>query len=98
LHLSFALSDPARVERLFLTVGFRETRVTHETHEAAFPSFDDYWAPVEEATGVMPQAYRALPEPQRRAVRKEVRTRLAPFEASGRLVMSLEMLIATGRA
>jgi ubiquinone/menaquinone biosynthesis C-methylase UbiE len=98
LHLSFALSDPVGLAGLFRAAGFREIRVTHETHETAFPSFDDYWAPVEEATGVMPQAYRALPEPQRRAVQQEVRSRLAPFESTGRLIMSLEMLIATGRA
>ena len=52
--------EPARVERLFRDAGFRETRVMHEIRETAFPSFDDYWAPIEGATGVMPQAYRSF--------------------------------------
>jgi hypothetical protein len=38
------------------------------------------------------------PEPSRRAVREEVHARLSEFEADGRLVMSVEMLIAAGRA
>ncbi len=46
----------------------------------------------------MPQAYLALPEPSRRAVREEVQARLSGFKSNGRLVMSVEMLIAAGRA
>lgn len=46
----------------------------------------------------MPEAYRALPESQRRAVREETRARLSAFEFNGRLEMSVEMLIASGRA
>jgi hypothetical protein len=49
------------------------------------------------ATGQMPQAYLALPESGRRAVRDEVQARLAEFESGGRLVMIVEMLIAAGR-
>src|SRR6185437_14375295 len=47
-------------------------------------------------TGIMPQAYRALAESERRAVREEVHDRLRQFEVDGRLVMSLEMLIGAG--
>jgi len=39
-----------------------------------------------------------LPDAAQRAVRQEVRTRLAEFESGGRLPMSVEMLIGTGRA
>jgi ubiquinone/menaquinone biosynthesis C-methylase UbiE len=88
LHLMFSLA----------TAGFREIRVTRETRESSFASFDDYWAPIEEAPGSLPQAYRALPDASRQAIREEVRTRLAPFEAHGRLVMRIEMLIGAGRA
>jgi ubiquinone/menaquinone biosynthesis C-methylase UbiE len=98
LHLSFALSDAGHLERLFATGGFRQIRVTRETHDTPFESFEDYWAPVEEAVGSMPQAYRALPEADRRAVREEVRERLAEFECNGRLEMSVEMLIGAGCA
>jgi hypothetical protein len=65
---------------------------------AAFESFDDYWEPIEARSGQMPQAYLALPESTRRAVRDEVQARLAAFESGGRLVMSVEMVIGAGRA
>jgi ubiquinone/menaquinone biosynthesis C-methylase UbiE len=98
LHLSFALADAGHLERLFATAGFREISVMRETRESSYESFDDYWAPIEEGAGSLPQAYRALPESSRRAVREEVRARLAVFESRGRLVMTVEMLIAAGRA
>jgi hypothetical protein len=46
----------------------------------------------------MPQAYRALPERERHAVKMEMQTRLAKFESISRLVMQVEMLIGTGEA
>src|SRR5262249_17795535 len=93
LHLSFALADAGHAERLMALAGFREIRVRRETRTGSFESFEDYWAPIEEGPGSLPQAYRALPEPTRRAVREEVRARLARFESNGRLVLSVEMLI-----
>jgi hypothetical protein len=72
--------------------------VTRETHQGIVGSFDEYWAPIEAGAGQMSQAYLALPEPSRRAVREEVRARLTQFESEGRLVMSAEMLIGSGRA
>jgi ubiquinone/menaquinone biosynthesis C-methylase UbiE len=98
LHLMFSLADAGHLKRLLATAGFREIRVTRETREHSYASFDDYWAPIEEAPGSLPQAYRALPDASRQAVREEVQARLAEFESSGRLVMSIEMLIGTGRA
>ena len=47
--------------------------------------------------GSMPQVYLDLPEEDRRLVREEVRARLSQFEAGGRLMMSVEMLVAAGR-
>ncbi len=61
LHLSFALADAGRLERLLATTGFREISVTRETREGSFESFDDYWVPIEEGVGSLPQAYLALP-------------------------------------
>ncbi|HEX2711274.1 MAG TPA: methyltransferase domain-containing protein [Candidatus Acidoferrales bacterium] len=98
LHLSFALADPERLERLFQMAGFRDVRVGREVRQGIIESFDDYWGPIEAGTGQMPQAYLALPEPSRRAVREEVQQRLSAFESNGRLEMSVEMLIAAGRA
>jgi len=98
LHLSFALADAARLESLFSTAGFREVSVQRETRVADFDSFFDYWAALEAGAGSLPQAYHALPEPIRQAVRDEVRVRLSKYEFNGRVVMDLEMLIAAGRA
>ena len=98
LHLSFALGAAGRLEQLLATAGFREISVKASTRSNSFETFDDYWAPIEEGPGSLPQAYRALPEPSRCAVRAEVQARLAEFESEGRLVMSVEMLIGAGHA
>jgi len=46
----------------------------------------------------MPQAYLRLAATDRRAVREEVRSRLLRFESKGKLHMTVEMLIGSGRA
>ena len=98
LHLSFALADGKHLERLMAAAGFRGITITHEIRESAFESFDDYWAPIEAGAGSLPQAYRALSESSRRAVREDVHTRLARFESAEGLVMTLEMLVGAGHA
>jgi hypothetical protein len=98
LHLGFALADPERLEHLLRMAGFRDVRVKREMRQGTIESFDAYWALIEAGTVQIPQAYRALPESNRRAVREEVHARLAEFEFGGRLVMRVEMLIGAGRA
>ena len=98
LHLSFALADPIGLERLFTRAGFRDIRVEREKREDVIESFDEYWDPIEAGIGSIPQAYLTLSEADRRFVREEVRARLSPFKSDKRLFMSLEMLIASGRA
>jgi ubiquinone/menaquinone biosynthesis C-methylase UbiE len=98
LHLSFALADPRCLEQMFANAGFRDVRVQRVRREDAIDSFDEYWEPIEAGMGSMPQVYLALAEQDRRAVREEVKSRLTPFESNGRLIMSVEMLIGTGRA
>lgn len=98
LHLSFALADAAELQRLLRLANFRDVRVERSVRRVIIESIDDYWDPIEAGTGQMPQAYLALPESSRRAVREEVNARLSEFESNGRLAMSLEMLIAAGRA
>ena len=93
-----SLGNVPQLERLIGEAGFRDVRVTRETHQGIVGSFDEYWAPIEAGAGQMSQAYLALPEPSRRAVREELRARLTQFESEGRLVMSAEMLIGSGRA
>ena len=98
LLLSFALAGPARLQHLLLTAGFHDLSVTRASHQDVIASFRDYWAPIEAGTGQIPQAYLALSESSRRAVREEVRAELAEFEFDGRLVMTVEMLIGAARA
>jgi ubiquinone/menaquinone biosynthesis C-methylase UbiE len=98
LHLSFALREPELLEEMFRDAGFHDVRVQGETREGVIGSFDEYWAPIEAGTGQMPQAYLSLPDASRRAVRADVYDRLAQYESNGQLVMSIEMLIAAGRA
>jgi ubiquinone/menaquinone biosynthesis C-methylase UbiE len=98
IHLSFALADLNRLESLFANAGFSDIRVERERREDVVESFDDYWNPIEAGTGSLPPAYLALSETDRLSVRQEVRERLSQFEANGRLFMSIEMLIGSGRA
>jgi ubiquinone/menaquinone biosynthesis C-methylase UbiE len=97
LHLVFALADAERLEHMFATAGFSDVLVKRETRRGVIDSFDDYWATIEAAVGMMPQAYRALPEPKRRSVRQEVEVRLSEFVSQRGIDMSVEMLIAAGR-
>ena len=98
VHLSFSLADPERLERLFTGAGFQDVRVEHEKREEVNESFDDYWEPIEAGIGSIPQAYLALSEADRRSVREEVKARLSQFEVRGRLFLSVETLIGSGRA
>jgi len=98
LFLSFALHDPSRLESMLVGAGFREVRVERTTREDSFVSFADYWEPIEAGVGSIPQAYLRLAAADRHVVREEVRSRLSRFELHGRLHMSVEMLIGSGRA
>jgi ubiquinone/menaquinone biosynthesis C-methylase UbiE len=98
VYLSFSLNDATRLEGLLASAGFRNVRVERERREDVVESFDDYWKPIEAGIGSIPQAYLALPEVDRRSVREEVRQRFSQFESNGRLFMSVEMLIGSGRA
>src|SRR5215475_6297226 len=98
LFLSFALHDPDRLQAMLTGAGFREVRVERATREDSFKSFADYWDPIEAGVGSIPQAYLRLVAEDRRAVREEVRSRLSRFELNGKLRMSVEMLIGSGRA
>jgi ubiquinone/menaquinone biosynthesis C-methylase UbiE len=98
LHLSFALSDPDRLESLLVQAGFSDVGIARETREDTFASFDDYWAPVEAGVGSIPQAYLMLSDAERRMVRDEVRAELSRFSSATGLRMSVEMLIGQGRA
>ena len=93
-----ALADAAQLEQMLGAAGFSDVRVNRETRRGRIPSFDEYWAPIEAGIGSLPQAYLALPDESRLTVRDEVRRRLVQFETDGELALSVEMLIASGKA
>ena len=98
LHMSWSLADPMRLEGLFSMAGFQDIRVEQIRREDSIGSLDDYWAPIEEGIGSLPQAYHSLDEADRRSVREEVHARLARYEsADGKLTMGVEMLIGSTR-
>jgi len=99
LALSWSLADPRRLERLFGDAGFQDIGVERVRRSRSIDSFDDYWAPIEEGIGQIPQTYHALGEADRRTVREEVHAKLAQYEAAdGRLSMGVEVFIGSGRA
>ena len=99
LAKSWSLADPRRLEALFSDAGFQDIRVEQIRREGSVSSFEDYWAPIEEGVGQIPQVYHALDEADRRWVRDEVHGRLSQYEsADGTLTMEVEMLIGSGRA
>ena len=97
LHMSFGLGDADRLRRLFVDAGFDDVRVVTETRRGTIGSFDEYWTPIEEGIGQLPQAYLTLPPSTRQAVKAEVRARLSTFERNGEYTMTVDMLLAAGR-
>ena len=99
LDMSWSLADRNRLDGLFRTAGFRNVRVEQIRREGTIDGFEDYWGPIEEGIGQIPQVYHALDEADRRSVREQVHARLARYETEdGKLTMGVEVLIGSGRA
>jgi SAM-dependent methyltransferase len=96
LEMAFSLADEAGLETLLRDSGFEDVAVARESRAIKFESFDDFWEPVETGSRAG-AALRDLPEAARRAVRDDMRARLAPYETQGWLVMDCETLLASGR-
>ena len=91
---AFSLGDPVRLGRLFEEAGFCDVEITTEAHRFVAPSFEAYFAPFEHGGGSSGQAYLALPEAERRAVREEVRRSLD--DTGGPIGIDVELRFATG--
>ncbi|MGC1408630.1 MAG: class I SAM-dependent methyltransferase [Acetobacteraceae bacterium] len=99
LAMSWSLADRVRLEGLFSDAGFQDIRVEQLRREGTIDGFEDYWSPIEEGVGQIPQTYRALDEADRHAVREEVHARLARYETpDGKITMAVEVLVGRGRA
>jgi SAM-dependent methyltransferase len=98
LAMSWSLADPNRLDGLFRIAGFHDIRVEQIRREGTIDGFEDYWAPIEEGIGQIPQVYHALDEADRHSVREEVYSRLAQYETEdGKLTMGIVVLIGSGR-
>jgi SAM-dependent methyltransferase len=73
----FSLAQPDVNAALYHAAGLADVRVTLQTRDSHFTSFDgDYWEPIEAGGGRLGQAYLGLPESARRAVRQRVLSQL----------------------
>jgi ubiquinone/menaquinone biosynthesis C-methylase UbiE len=96
LYQPSALADADRLGELLTRAGFHEVSVTPERRRRAFGSFEDYWEAIEAGAGRLGPLYLGLPETPRRAVREEVRQRMAPFRSGAGLILEAEALIGKG--
>jgi ubiquinone/menaquinone biosynthesis C-methylase UbiE len=91
----FSLGDEARLRSLFEEAGFGDIEVATEVHRFGVPSFDAYFCPIEQGAASAGQAYVALPEEVRGAVREEVRRDLR--DNGGPIDIEVEIRFASGR-
>ncbi len=91
----FSLGDEVRLNSLFEGAGFRDVEITTVTHRFALASFGAYFGPFESGGGSTGQAYLALPDDQRRAVREEVRREVG--DTGGPVMIETDIRIASGR-
>jgi ubiquinone/menaquinone biosynthesis C-methylase UbiE len=92
---TFSIGDELRLRSLFDGAGFRDVETTTEAHRFVIPSFEAYFEPFEQGGGSSGQAYVALPEAERRAVREEVRCNLG--DKAGSIGIDVEFRFASGR-
>jgi hypothetical protein len=91
----FSLGDEGRLRSLFGAAGFADVQISTAAHRVVVPSFDAYFKPCERGGGSAGQAYVALPEAVRRAVREEVRRDLN--DTGGPIDIPVEIMFASGR-
>lgn len=91
----FSLGDAGRLRALFEAAGLIEFETTTETLRIEFPSFEAYFAGVEQGAGNVGQEYLALPEHLRQVVREEARRDVD--DAGGPIRIDVTQRFASGR-
>ena len=90
-----ALAKLPQLHELFEAAGFGNVETNSEVLHLEYPSFDAYFAGVAQGAGAAGQAYMALPEDERSAVREDVRRRVG--DKGGRLDVEVAISFASGR-
>ena len=90
----FSLDDTTRLRSLFEGAGFRNVETATDVQRITRPSFAAYFAPYERGGGSIGQAYAALPEEARSAVREEVRHGLG--DTGGAIAIDCQIRLASG--
>jgi ubiquinone/menaquinone biosynthesis C-methylase UbiE len=90
----FSLGCEMKLRSLFEAANFRDVQITTQTRTFRLPSFDAYFAPIEQGAGSPGQAFVSLPETARRAVREELRRELG--DAGGPIEVEVEYRFASG--
>jgi ubiquinone/menaquinone biosynthesis C-methylase UbiE len=91
----FSLGDETKLRSLFDAARFRDVEMATETHRFVLPSFEAYFEPFEQGADSAGQAFVSLPEPDRRAVREEVRRDIG--DTGGPIEVEVEFRFASGR-
>lgn len=79
---------------MFESANFRDVQITTKAKTFKLPSFDTYFAPIEQGAGSPGQAFVSLPEAARRAVREKLRHELG--DAGGPIEVEVEYRFASG--
>jgi SAM-dependent methyltransferase len=69
----FSFHDEDHLRTAFQDAGFERVEISSETIHVTRPSFTEYFGPWERGGGSVGQAFVALPEAERAAIREEVR-------------------------
>jgi ubiquinone/menaquinone biosynthesis C-methylase UbiE len=93
----FDIPDSARLGALLAEAGFRDVQIESECRELRFASFDEYFGDIENGATLSGQEYVCLPDSLRRVVRDDVRRDLLVEASDGRMAISMEVLVGSGR-
>ena len=92
----FALSDPARLEALFKTAGYVDTRIEPVAARLSMESVDDALGMMQEAFGAYRAVLADLDGEKRDAAWAEIGHCLEQFSVSGGFTADMNLLLASG--
>ena len=92
-----SLGDENMLETLVSGAGFKDIQVRVERHTFQFPSFEEYWEPIEAGGSPTAELYVDLPRNVKKKVREKVKLRMSPYFAGDCLNLDTEALIVSGQ-